>query len=568
MRALVALRLPAEPRTSEGVTTAEQVIASAPPGVPGRLATMLLRWAVAEEHLLSASLCIAEDGAWFVRGGAARVALAPLPAKLLAALADAFAEGGGGLSIAALFERGWPGERASAVSIEERVRAVIKRLRRAGLGDLVEANEGDFRITSGGRSSAPAESGGSVSWTMASLVAAAACDRSPAKLVACPFRCTLLEGATATTCPAPAVADVRWVPPSVPSEASEIERITARRASGALTVDVELGGGFVEAVDQNVYLFLGRAADARAGASWALSEDPAFFENLGYEVRSRVTLPGDPLRRVALLSPRVKSYSPQIYESARGQAYVTGAAAPIALQSSGKSFHVSVELATLLGGSAAARDDLWLTVATARDYVGFISEATIGRVTADGTVASSAPTSPSMRYPLLDPDGQKLAGVALARHGPSLDLVVRTVAPVHDWAQTNVNLYFFALPTPMLASRPRDASKAFELPAGWAYYCAIYSPARVFCRRPPLDGWSYDDGYAERARLEVPPGVGVEIAGTEVRVSMDTTVTGVLGHGDVGVVVTVGRDGFGPTTIYGIEDAKGNGASSRGLCHR
>ena len=49
-------------------------------------------------------------------------------------------------SIDDIFALGWPGERASAASVEDRVRAVVKRLRRAGRGDLIETKGGGFRL--------------------------------------------------------------------------------------------------------------------------------------------------------------------------------------------------------------------------------------------------------------------------------------------------------------------------------------------------------------------------------------------------------------------------------------
>jgi hypothetical protein len=70
-----------------------------------------------------------------------------LPKRILLALVRAHRRGPGeGLSIDELFAVGWPGEKASAISVEERVRAVIKRLRRAGLEGLLEAHGGRFGL--------------------------------------------------------------------------------------------------------------------------------------------------------------------------------------------------------------------------------------------------------------------------------------------------------------------------------------------------------------------------------------------------------------------------------------
>jgi len=67
---------------------------------------------------------------------------------VLMALVSAHAKGEG-MSITDLFAIAWPGERASAQSVDERVRAVIKRLRRAGLEELIEAHKGGFRFAAG-----------------------------------------------------------------------------------------------------------------------------------------------------------------------------------------------------------------------------------------------------------------------------------------------------------------------------------------------------------------------------------------------------------------------------------
>lgn len=391
------------------------------------------------------------------------------------------------------------------------------------------------------------------------VCATLACDRSPAKLQQCPYRCVLRDGAASAACPPPDPAEVRWTPVSVPSDASIIEQVSASHREGRLEVAIDLRGGFTDAVDQNLYIFFGRVADARAGESWSLSDDPAFFEDLGYPVRSSVPLPGPPLRRVAILSPKLEGYSPQIYEARRGQAAITGAAAPVTLENRGNTFRATVGLGQLLG--ADPNEDLWVTVATARDYVGFISDATVARV-APGGASTAKPTTEAMRYPSLNVDAQKLASVALARRGASLELALRTVAPITDWAQTNVSLYFTELPTPALSPRPRDASKHFDLPAGWSFYCAIYSPKRVFCRRPDPATWAYDESYAERPKLETPAGVAVDVNGADLRVTVDALAPG---H-DVGVVVEIGRDGFAPTTVYGVGAVTASAGDA--LCHR
>jgi len=111
----------------------------------------LRRWlarAVAEGTAQGRRLRVSQSGAWFARGAGPTVNLGAqeLPKRILLALVRAHRPAAEGLSIDELFAVGWPGEKASAISVEERVRAVIKRLRRAGLEGLLEAHGGRFRF--------------------------------------------------------------------------------------------------------------------------------------------------------------------------------------------------------------------------------------------------------------------------------------------------------------------------------------------------------------------------------------------------------------------------------------
>lgn len=120
------------------------------PGSLARLTRRLLTDAVAKRSAAPKVLRIEEGGESFSRSSGAPVRLRGqvLVKTVLMALANAHARGEG-VSIADLFAIAWPGERASAQSVDERVRAVIKRLRRAGLEDLIEAHKGGFRFTPG-----------------------------------------------------------------------------------------------------------------------------------------------------------------------------------------------------------------------------------------------------------------------------------------------------------------------------------------------------------------------------------------------------------------------------------
>jgi len=115
-----------------------------------RLTRGLLEDAVRKRSALPKRVRMAANGESFSRasGGVVRLRGQVLLKSLLVALAQAHARSGS-VSIPELFAVGWPGEKASPVSVEERVRAAIKRLRRAGLEDLLEAHEGGFRFAPG-----------------------------------------------------------------------------------------------------------------------------------------------------------------------------------------------------------------------------------------------------------------------------------------------------------------------------------------------------------------------------------------------------------------------------------
>lgn len=97
-------------------------------------------------------LRVDRSGKWFERLGGSTVDLSaqPLLMKVLAELVTLHQKDPEATrSIDDIFALGWPGERASAASVEDRVRAVVKRLRRAGLGDLIETKGGGFRLAPG-----------------------------------------------------------------------------------------------------------------------------------------------------------------------------------------------------------------------------------------------------------------------------------------------------------------------------------------------------------------------------------------------------------------------------------
>ncbi len=146
--ALLSVQLLSGERLALALRDAETLAVTPPVGALGRIGRQLLARAIAARSDVASHVTIAKDGSWFARAGSPRVSLATqeLPARLLAAIADAHSTSEQGIKIGDLFAIGWPDEKASPASVEERVRAVVKRLRRAGLGDLLEAHAGGFRV--------------------------------------------------------------------------------------------------------------------------------------------------------------------------------------------------------------------------------------------------------------------------------------------------------------------------------------------------------------------------------------------------------------------------------------
>jgi len=149
---LLAARLELVGGRPSAAERASALLARTPEHEHGSVVDLLRRGlagAVAEGNARGRRLRTSRGGAWFARGADPPVSLGAqeLPKRFLLALVRAHGRApGDGLSIEDLFGIGWPGERASTSSVEERVRAVIKRLRRAGLEGLLEAHAGRFRL--------------------------------------------------------------------------------------------------------------------------------------------------------------------------------------------------------------------------------------------------------------------------------------------------------------------------------------------------------------------------------------------------------------------------------------
>jgi len=89
---------------------------------------------------------VGPDASWIERDGA-RLRLAGTGRAVLVALLDhALWSPGGDLDVWQLFDRAWPGQRASYERGMNRVHAAVSRLRRAGLGELIEHSSQGYRI--------------------------------------------------------------------------------------------------------------------------------------------------------------------------------------------------------------------------------------------------------------------------------------------------------------------------------------------------------------------------------------------------------------------------------------
>ena len=108
-----------------------------------RLARAILERALLRSAPPDGALRVARDGSWFSHPD--RVDLAPHPSlgRLLVALAGA----DGALHVDALFDVGWPGERAVASARKNRVRVAVSTLRKHGVPITFDRGAGGYMLT-------------------------------------------------------------------------------------------------------------------------------------------------------------------------------------------------------------------------------------------------------------------------------------------------------------------------------------------------------------------------------------------------------------------------------------
>lgn len=369
-----------------------------------------------------------------------------------------------------------------------------------------------------------------------------------------PF-CVLQAGAPVTRCADARQGEVAGPMPLTDSQELVLEGMRVARESDSITVSAKLKGAFRNETDQNLYIFVGQSPPAGAPASYALSADVQYFTDLPYQVRHTIELPHSNDLRVGIMAPREAGYTPQVYISDPVRADLTGSAAKVGITADGHNLRLRLPLEEYYGRrSSRAPERVSVTLATARDYVGFVDQLSATDVAVGETKEAGARTSQPALYPSLDYDSHRFRKVALEQEAGSVRVAVETEAEINDWAQTNLNFFFVPYPVAGWSRAPADPSGAVALPAPWSFYCGVYSPRRIFCKESNGNDFTYDRGYSERARLEAPEGVGFRRVG-DAKYVLDLSpavVEKIKAGGDsFALLLTVGRDGFGPTTCYG-----------------
>lgn len=349
-------------------------------------------------------------------------------------------------------------------------------------------------------------------------------------------------------------------PTTSDSRELHIRSVEVRRAGDGLAADIDLTGRFFHDPDQNIYLFLGGPAGAPGSVTYALSGDPAFFEGVGYEVRGAVSFPHRNDVRIGVMSVSAGGYSPQVYlRDARTTGFAAGEGSGIVQRVEGSRVHLEIPVRRYYEERGEPiPPDLGVTVATARDYVGFIDQATATGLADGGAVTARGGDPAPAEYPTLDPDSHVLERVRLVRSGGGVSVEIDTRAPILDWAQTNLHLFLLPVEPYRTGVTLLDPSHARAIPYKWSHYCGVYSPRRVFCKPSRGADFSFDGAYSERTSLEPPPGVAFRVlAGGRYAIDLsgDVTRAARAGRPTFAVMISIGRDGFPPTSWYGASGA-------------
>lgn len=356
-----------------------------------------------------------------------------------------------------------------------------------------------------------------------------------------------------TECPRVAAQSSRAL---TSSEASELalRMVQATREGARLTLDIQLAGTFWNESDQNVYVFLGRAG----AASYSLTADPSFASDLSYPVRSSLDLPHTNDVRIGVMSPAIRPYSPQLYVTDPVHSDAVGPSTGIVQTVQNRVLHLELPLDSAYAfAKAKVPERLSVTVATARDYVGFVDQLTVPDLAPSSTGTQTERALPPATYPKLDARSHRLERVAIRGQQGQTAVEVDTAAPIADWAQTNLYFVFVPVPPRKAAQPLLDPTHHRPLPHPWSYYCAVYSPRRVFCKASRGVDFTFDTAYSERATLpeskdvrfrETSPGKYVLDLGPAPSAELSDPKS------TFGLIVATGRDGFEPTSFYGVSE--------------
>lgn len=345
-----------------------------------------------------------------------------------------------------------------------------------------------------------------------------------------------------------------------------IRGVEVRRDGDTLVADVDLAGRFSHDPDQNIYLFLGAPTGAATPTTYALTQDPAHFEDAGFPVRGALTFPHRNDVRVAVLSVVPAGYSPQVYLHDQRAADAVGPDSGVVQHVQGSRVHIEIPLARhYQKRGEPVPPDIAVTVATARDYVGFIDQATAFLPAATALLPATASraqggTPAPADYPTLDPDAHILRAVRLVQSDGGLAIEIDTRAPIRDWAQTNLHVFLLPVEPFPTTARLLDPSRTRTIPYKWSLYCGVYSPRRVFCKRSEGKDFTFDNSYSERASLPPPEGAKLRVV-EDGRYALDLSPEAVFlaraGRPTFAVMVSLGRDGFAPTSWYGASGTGG-----------
>lgn len=349
-------------------------------------------------------------------------------------------------------------------------------------------------------------------------------------------------------------------PTTSDSRELHIREVEVRRDGDTLLADIDLTGRFSHDPDQNIYLFLGATTGAATPTTYALTQDPAHFEDAGFPVRGALTFPHRNDVRVAVLSVFPAGYSPQVYLHDQRAADAVGPDSGVVQHVQGSRVHVEIPLARhYQKRGEPVPPDIAVTVATARDYVGFIDQATALLPAATTSRAQGGTPAPT-DYPTLDPDAHVLRAVRLVQSDGGLTIEIDTRAPIRDWAQTNLHVFLLPVEPFPTTVRLLDPSRTRAIPYKWSLYCGVYSPRRVFCKRSEGKDFTFDNSYSERTSLPPPEGAAFRVI-EDGRYALDLSPEAVLlaraGRPTFAVMVSLGRDGFAPTSWYGASGTGG-----------